>query len=1270
MPKRVTETSVDRRAVLTSVAGIAGGAIVGTGGGKAGQLSEVEALDGDVLDGVRLTPRPAADGDGRQSLNGTWSFSAATVDSPDALDDSWSDHEVPAEWNHEGHEVDSYLGEDGWEDLDPSDHERGWYRREFEVSEDWEGNRLKLRFGAVYTHGEVWVNGQRLGEHDGGYTPFEFDVTDEIEVGETNTVDVAVTEETLATDMAWGTGRGGITRGVTLFAVPDCHLSSLHIETELPDGDGPATVRLRSTVVNEGSGTVEDAVLSADLADPDGDHAAAVEETLDPIDSGGEIEHVVEIELDEYETWDPVHPRLYDLDASVTAGGDDHATSEQIGIREIEVDHVEPESNESESEEDDDGISPDPEDALAWLNFEDVESSMATDESGNGNDGELVNDPALVDSPSGTAVDCAGDGHVVIGDGSALSFTEPGFSVQITFQYTGDGHLFSKDDQYAAGIWGGELDFWAEGEGGWPGSAGGDLSVGEWYTGTIAMDDDEIRLYVDGEQVGSASHSADSLAEYDDAPLYISQDWDDDAEPVVDEFLVFDTALGTSEDSDDGGESEPSDASELLINGESVTLRGVNWEEVHEDHGQSVPPEQTYEDIEMLREANINFIRSAHHPPSEALLDACDELGLVVQVEAPLFHLWEEPYDDDLIVQQTVEMVERDRNRASVFCWSLGNEGWPEDIDGHYEAAEALAGLDDTRPTIYHFDQWGYGDDVDHLGLGVDLANHHYPATRPGFGVDEFDDLTAPIMFGEFGHTYTYNGRELATDPGERDAWVAVFEKTWEQVRDVDACIGAAIWAGGDQTQPDRWWEDDDLVEVEEYRWGLVDGYRRVRPELWHVKKVYSPVQVHSTEWGEEELTLDVENRCEFSDLDEHTVEWETDSDGGELSPDIASGETGTVSIPVTVDDEQVHLRIEDRRGFTVDTLVVEREDDELDVPAETLGSDAVSEGDTVELVAGNYEVLVDRETGDIEVTPAGTDDPIVEAIDLGMTPSEGGESPPHYGDALEHRLDGRSVDRVDLVDDGSAVEIGIEYERVDGIIRLSPLDGGIKVEYEYSPAEDIAIKDAGIVLSVASDHETLSWDRDPDWSTYPEEYKHIGRPEGTAAAFPNDERPDDDVARLDREVQWAEDVTKHGSNDFRGKKRHVRSASLTDADDHGLDVWPGSDQHVRAMVRDDTVELFVLDRSIGGVGLDFLDRLMLLEQDATIESGTELSGTVTIGLAGYDAPDDGNGDDEPPEDDTADDDETPGFGAPAAGGAVTLAGLYRAYRSTDNEAE
>src|SRR5436309_1222457 len=67
-----------------------------------------------------------------------------------------------------------------------------WYRRDFEVPTDWEGSRAVLVFGAVMYHATVFLNGRRLGDHEGGYTPFEVDAAEAVRWGGSNEIAVRV----------------------------------------------------------------------------------------------------------------------------------------------------------------------------------------------------------------------------------------------------------------------------------------------------------------------------------------------------------------------------------------------------------------------------------------------------------------------------------------------------------------------------------------------------------------------------------------------------------------------------------------------------------------------------------------------------------------------------------------------------------------------------------------------------------------------------------------------------------------------------------------------------------------------------------------------------------------------------------------------------------------------------------------------------------------------------------------------------------------------
>ena len=118
----------------------------------------------------------------------------------------------------------------------------------------------------------------------------------------------------------------------------------------------------------------------------------------------------------------------------------------------------------------------------------------------------------------------------------------------------------------------------------------------------------------------------------------------------------------------------------LLVNGTPIKMRGAN---IHHDHGAlggATSDRAEFRRVEILKAAGFNAIRTAHNPPAPALLDACDQLGMLVYEEP--FDMWQQPKspDDyglsfpDWWQRDIDSMVRRDRNHPSVVIWSIGNE--------------------------------------------------------------------------------------------------------------------------------------------------------------------------------------------------------------------------------------------------------------------------------------------------------------------------------------------------------------------------------------------------------------------------------------------------------------------------------------------------------------------------------------------------------------------------------------------------------------------
>ncbi|MFB6140556.1 MAG: glycoside hydrolase family 2 TIM barrel-domain containing protein [Halosimplex sp.] len=665
---------------------------------------------------------------------------------------------------------------------------------------------------------------------------------------------------------------------------------------------------------------------------------------------------------------------------------------------------------------------------------------------------------------------------------------------------------------------------------------------------------------------------------------------------------------------------------ELRVNGTAVTLRGVNWEEVDPEREGVLSAAQTRRDAERLRAANVNYVRPHTYPPTEAFLDACDELGILVQVEFPFTFVREETADlaDDDAYRETfrrgaLETVSRDRSRPSVAVWSLANESvWGRNFAA---VADAVAEADPTRPKTFNWAEYDDAD-ADHCEVG----NHHYPEMRvPGADTaTDFAGFDRPVLFDEYAHVYCYNHRELATDPGLRDDWGRFLDTIWETVRGVDAAAGAAVFSGIDHVHP-------------EFRWGTLDSHRRERPEYWHTKKVYAPVRAREVDRTDDAVAVELRNRREFESLGSCRIAWrvgdeesESDSASGTISADVPPGERDTVLIPLPSAagrDAAVTLRVFDETGLLLDAYRFEETDGESGSIPEEPATGSVSEDGPALVLAADEPAgrwAVDRGTGrllaatDRGPTLDGVPTPVV-------TPLESGRTGEHRdAEPFEGCVDDWTVTDVTAV--GDAVRLDGSGDGVDAAVTFEPLaNGWVRLAYDLTVTAEATAREVGLALDLTPGHETLSWTRDAYWSVYPD--GHVGRTEGVARAFPVGERRSSSPSPADaggssggdRDFSrpWSRDGTARGSNDFRAARRNVRTAGLTTDDGRGIELRAGGDAHVRAAVLPDGVRLFALARSLAGSGGEWFDRNATVDEDPDLSTGATVTGTFDVRLTG-----------------------------------------------------
>ena len=254
---------------------------------------------------------PVVAGEWRQSLDGVWQFT--TVAAVAAEGGTWDSITVPGNWDT----LEKYSTYTG----------KGWYRRAFNVPADWKGKRIRLHFGAVYHDATVTLNGKELGTHVGGYTPFEFDVTDKLDYAGSNTV-------TVCADNSYQRGAwwhwGGISRSVNLIANNDVRIVWQHIRSEPDLKAGTAQVFVTYKLVNAGK-SAQTVTLTSHV------EGKKLTKTVElPATADTTVEQsttLVNVRL-----WHFDHPNLYQLTTQLSAGDKVlHEKSDRFGIRKIEL---------------------------------------------------------------------------------------------------------------------------------------------------------------------------------------------------------------------------------------------------------------------------------------------------------------------------------------------------------------------------------------------------------------------------------------------------------------------------------------------------------------------------------------------------------------------------------------------------------------------------------------------------------------------------------------------------------------------------------------------------------------------------------------------------------------------------------------------------------------------------------------------------------------------------------------------------------------------
>ena len=322
----------------------------------------------------------------------------------------------------------------------------------------------------------------------------------------------------------------------------------------------------------------------------------------------------------------------------------------------------------------------------------------------------------------------------------------------------------------------------------------------------------------------------------------------------------------------------------LYVNGNAVTLRGVNRHEHHPVTGRALDLDTMKKDIALLKRLNINAVRTSHYPNDPRWYELSDEYGIYVVDEAnieshaymglgkeegPQHWLGNKPYFYDSHLARITRMVERDKNHPSIILWSLGNEGG---LGKAFEDGVAwVRQRDPTRVVSYEGTGQTEGHDPrDYLDLYTPMYDRvaemrDYLAHEPAKAIILFEYAHAMgNSLGGFKEYWDLIWAEPMAQGGFIWDWV---DQTFLEVKS----DGTPYWAYGGDYDEGR--NDGNFLAN-----GLIQPDRSLNPHAFEAKKAMQPVTFTARDVSAGSFV--VENRHDFIDLSRLEFDWTLEADG------------------------------------------------------------------------------------------------------------------------------------------------------------------------------------------------------------------------------------------------------------------------------------------------------------------------------------------------------------------------------------------------------
>ena len=306
---------------------------------------------------------------------------------------------------------------------------------------------------------------------------------------------------------------------------------------------------------------------------------------------------------------------------------------------------------------------------------------------------------------------------------------------------------------------------------------------------------------------------------------------------------------------------------QLLVNGQPILIKGADRHELDPDGGYIVSIERMKQDLKIMKQLNINAVRTCHYPDDPRWYDLCDSAGIYVVAEANLESHGMGYAEKTLAKRTDFELMHLERNQAnvltlrnhpSILIWSLGNEaGYGPNFEKCYEWIKSV----DNRPVQYEqAGHWGKTDIFCPMYMGYEDCEKYAQTNNP-----------RPLIQCEYAHAMGNS--------------IGGFKEYWDIIRKYPKYQGGFIWDFVDQGLRDKspitgkeiftYGGDYGRYPASDYNFncnGIIAPDRRLNPHAYEVQYYYQNVWI--SDKGFKDGRIEIYNENFFKSLDDLELEW------------------------------------------------------------------------------------------------------------------------------------------------------------------------------------------------------------------------------------------------------------------------------------------------------------------------------------------------------------------------------------------------------------